>query len=58
MPGKGKRQSSKFELTGQVCEARFSGASLVPSDDLAQSPIVLQLKALLGSAGVEVKLAD
>jgi hypothetical protein len=41
-----------------VCEARFSGASLVPSDDLAQSPIVLQLTALLGSAGVEVKLAD
>ena len=39
-----------------TCVARFSGAPLVPSDDFAQSPIVLQLTALLGSVGVEVKL--
>ena len=39
-----------------TCVARFSGAPLVPSDDFAQSPVVLQLTALLGSVGVEVKL--
>ena len=45
-----------FPRDNTTSVVRFSGAPLVPSEDFAQSPVVVQLTALLGSVGVEVKL--